>query len=280
MLHVVNAKDLIDPVSEMMYQFHQSIETDQYPQVHDFYELSLVVKGRINMTTDHMTHNISRGTLILLRPGEVHSREAVGECVYINIAFPGKLISDMFTYLNKPELEQAILDARAPFIVKLSSSETTLLQTKLEHLNLIPVDRPDEVYMQLRMLMLDVVMHHILPQTEQKTQVGCPNWLQVLTKKLEDPEYFDCSLSELAEMSGRTREHLCRTFRKYLGIAPNEYINAKRLNYAANLLLHSDMKAVDIAFASGFRSVSRFYHAFSEEYKMSPLDYRKSGSEF
>ena len=83
-------------------------------------------------------------------------------------------------------------------------------------------------------------------------------------------------LGELSEMSGRTKEHLCRSFRKYFGVAPIEYINANRLNYAANLLLHSDMKVVDIAFASGFQSLSRFYHAFREEFDVSPLDYRQS----
>ena len=106
--------------------------------------------------------------------------------------------------------------------------------------------------------------------------MNCPVWLGALAKKLEDPENFSCTLGELSEMSGRTKEHLCRSFRKYFGVAPIEYINARRLNYAANLLLHSDMKVVDIAFASGFQSLSRFYHAFREEFDVSPLDYRQS----
>lgn len=275
MLHIMNAESWIDPLSEMRYQFHRTIDTAFYPQVHDFYELSLVIEGKLNMTVDNWKQDIRRGTLLLLRPGDVHSRAPAGESIYINIAFPSKLIKDMFVYLDKPVGEGLITEAEGPLIVSLSAAEITLLQTRLERLNLIPVNKPEEVCTQLRLLMLDVVMQHILPLVERGSEMSCPVWLGALAKKLEDPENFSCTLGELSEMSGRTKEHLCRSFRKYFGVAPTEYINAKRLNYAANLLLHSDMKVVDVAFASGFQSLSRFYHAFREEFGTSPLDYRQ-----
>lgn len=275
MLHIMNAENWIDPRSEMRYQFHRTIDTSFYPQVHDFYELSLVIEGKLNMTVDNWKQDIRRGTLLLLRPGDVHSRAPAGDSIYINIAFPSKLITDMFVYLDKPAGEGLITGAAGPLIVSLSAAETTLLQTRLERLNLIPVNKPEEVCTQLRLLMLEVVMQHILPLVERGSEMSCPVWLGALAKKLEDPENFSCTLGELSEMSGRTKEHLCRSFRKYFGVAPTEYINAKRLNYAANLLLHSDMKVVDVAFASGFQSLSRFYHAFREEFGVSPLDYRQ-----
>lgn len=277
MLHVMNADHWIDPRSKMKYQFHKAVETSVYPQVHDFYELSLMVKGKLNITVNDWSHNIQCGTLLLLRPGDIHSRAPVGESTYINVAFPRKLVTDMFVYLDKPDGEPMITSAKNPLITILSAAETTLLQTRLEKLNLIPVDKPHETCAQLRLLMLEVVMQHILPLVEHSDKMNCPVWLGTLAKKLEDPENFSCTLGDLSEMSGRTKEHLCRSFRKYFGVAPTEYINARRLNYAANLLLHSDAKVVDVAFASGFQSLSRFYHAFREEFGTSPLDYRQNG---
>ena len=64
MLHIMNAENWIDPRSEMRYQFHQTIDTTFYPQVHDFYELSLVIKGKLNMTVDNWSQNIQRLSLI------------------------------------------------------------------------------------------------------------------------------------------------------------------------------------------------------------------------
>ena len=71
------------------------------------------------------------------------------------------------------------------------------------------------------------------------------------------------------------REHLCRSFQKYLGVSPTACLSAKRLNYAANLLLHSDQKVIDVAYAAGFQSLSRFYHLFKREFGVSPMQYRR-----
>ena len=49
MLHKVGVIETIDPESGMHYQFHPGIETGYYPQVHDFYEISLVTEGTIEM---------------------------------------------------------------------------------------------------------------------------------------------------------------------------------------------------------------------------------------
>ena len=81
-------------------------------------------------------------------------------------------------------------------------------------------------------------------------------------------------LYQIKAQTNRTPEHICRAFRKYLNMTPMTYINAKRLNYAANLLRHSDKEIIDIAYESGFQSVSHFYQLFKKEYQISPLMYR------
>ena len=42
-----------------------------------------------------------------------------------------------------------------------------------------------------------------------------------------------------------------------------------------NLLLHSDQKVIDVAYAAGFQSLSRFYHLFKQEFGVSPMQYRR-----
>ena len=59
MLHIMNAENWIDPRSEMKYQFHQTIDMSCYPQVHDFYELSLVIEGKLNVTVDGWNQDIA-----------------------------------------------------------------------------------------------------------------------------------------------------------------------------------------------------------------------------
>ena len=275
MLYQVNATGTIDPRIEMHYRFHQKIDPSQYPQVHDFYEIMLVTDGKMEMEINHETELAGTGALFLIRPGDVHNRKAVGACSYINLAFPAEVVEKMFRYLNIPEMKQRILGLPRPPRTKLTAGETLLLKARLEKLNLLPLKQPHVICMELRRLMLDVMLQYFLPAFSSPVHMSCPGWLEKLAEKLEHPDYFSCSLEELASMSGCSREHLCRSFKKYLGVSPSAYLNAKRLNYAANLLLHSDQKVIDVAYASGFQSLSRFYHAFKKEFGVSPLQYRK-----
>ena len=48
-LHHINAKDVFKEKNEAHYRFHEHIDPDQYPQVHDFYELVLVMSGRLEL---------------------------------------------------------------------------------------------------------------------------------------------------------------------------------------------------------------------------------------
>ena len=199
----------------MHYRFHQKIDPSQYPQVHDFYEIMLVTDGKMEMEINRETELAGTGALFLIRPGDVHNRKAVGACSYINLAFPAEVVEKMFRYLDIPEMKQRILGLPRPPRTKLTAGETLLLKARLEKLNLLPLKQPHVICMELRRLMLDVMLQYFLPAFSSPVHMSCPGWLEKLAEKLEHPDYFSCSLEELASMSGCSREHLCRSFKNF-----------------------------------------------------------------
>lgn len=90
---------------------------------------------------------------------------------------------------------------------------------------------------------------------------------------------FTRGLPALLELSGLSHEYLCRALKKHLHTTPTEFINVLRLNYASNLLLHSDMEIVDICMESGFSNLSHFYHLFKHKFHTTPAEYRRKHSE-
>ena len=78
----------------------------------------------------------------------------------------------------------------------------------------------------------------------------------------------------LFELSSVSREHLIRSFKKYLGTTPTQYINRLRLNYATNQLANTNRKVVDICYGSEFGNLSYFYQSFKFAYGVTPKDYR------
>ncbi len=69
--------------------------------------------------------------------------------------------------------------------------------------------------------------------------------------------------------------HLIRLFRTHYGVTPNEYLNRLRVAKAAEALLQSDASLLDIAYTSGFGSLSGFYFWFKKNNGAPPLEYRR-----
>lgn len=68
--------------------------------------------------------------------------------------------------------------------------------------------------------------------------------------------------------------YLTTLVRRDTGLSLMDYILRERVRHAQRLLASTDRKIIDIAFDSGFRSLSRFYAAFARHYGKSPGDFR------
>jgi AraC-like DNA-binding protein len=64
-------------------------------------------------------------------------------------------------------------------------------------------------------------------------------------------------------------------FQKTFGTTLIEYLTQHRVSHAQRLLATTDMKIVDLAFESGFSSISRFNDAFRRACGCSPREYRR-----
>lgn len=102
-----------------------------------------------------------------------------------------------------------------------------------------------------------------------------------LVKKAKDilDSNYD-SITDLAHIAiqlGVSTNHLARLFKKQLGFTPVQYITALRVGKAAELLGQADASILEIAYMTGFRSLSNFYKCFKEQTGHTPKEYRKNG---
>ncbi len=83
-------------------------------------------------------------------------------------------------------------------------------------------------------------------------------------------------LNKISKSLGVSTGHLIRLFKHYQGLTPVQYLTKLRINNAAELLIKSDMNILDIAYMSGFQSLSNFYRCFKKLTGYAPNEYRKS----
>ncbi|MDF1616853.1 helix-turn-helix transcriptional regulator [Petrocella sp. FN5] len=278
-MHNINTKNVINMNSETHFAFHTQIDPSQYPQVHDFYELTLITRGKMLYELVDQRFNLTEGSLVFVRPGDVHSKISLGECTHINLAFPSSTIDSLFEYLYSSDIKETLLSLALVPVTTLCHNEKNLLQSRLERLSLFPVQEEEKIRTYLRIQLIDVMSKYFIPVTYNKVpsdKAILPIWLERLLKSLDSIDNLANGLDNLENLSGKTKEHICREFRKHLHTTPVKYINSKRLNYVANMLMHSDHEIIDLAFDVGFQSLSYFYHIFKQEYGISPHKYRQS----
>lgn len=265
--------------SETHYAFQSRIDPAEYPQVHDFYEVVLIVSGILNVQINDRILELKKGDLLLIRPGDVHSKLEIGTCRHINLAFPRDTVEALFQYLyDRTEPLQELQAGLFAPVCRLNALDSTLMQNRLSYLNLLPSSSVNRKNTYLRTILTDIIASYFMVEIEKQKKssqtLSIPTWLAQAIEGLSDIRNLEGGMEYLIAQTNRTPEHICRAFRKHLNMTPMTFINAKRLNYAANLLRHSDKEIIDIAYESGFQSVSHFYHLFKKEYHMPPLKYK------
>lgn len=101
-----------------------------------------------------------------------------------------------------------------------------------------------------------------------------------LMKKAKDSfdadynQHFD--LSQISKQLGVSTNHLIKIFQQYNGLTPIQYIVKIRIDKASELLNQTDINILEIAYITGFKSLSNFYKRFKEQTGHTPSEYRKS----
>ena len=81
-------------------------------------------------------------------------------------------------------------------------------------------------------------------------------------------------LAELAELTHMTETSFCRFFKKMTGKSFSDYVNDLRVGRAGKLLTESTSSVNEIAYASGFNSITHFNRMFLRKKGMSPVKFR------
>lgn len=96
-------------------------------------------------------------------------------------------------------------------------------------------------------------------------------------KDIFDTEYDrQVDLSQISKQLGVSTNHLIKLFKQHNGLTPTQYIVYKRVEKAAELLIQTDINILEIAYITGFRSISNFYKCFKDQKGHTPNIYRES----
>src|ERR1700758_5134535 len=93
-------------------------------------------------------------------------------------------------------------------------------------------------------------------------------------KFIEQHSGDELSLSKVAKAVNISANHLSEKFKQVTGVNFVDYVARARFETARDLLLHSNRRISEIAFAAGFQSLSQFNRVFKKLSGKSPSEFR------
>lgn len=271
----LDRKYFVDPENGFTCRYVRS-ETERFIlHSHNYYEVFLIVRNSARHIINGKEEILPEGSLIFIRDFDEHGYRAEnGESFdFINLAFGSDMFESLCVYLGIDFRAAAFLSSKCSPRAILDGGRQKHLFDKMSTLNLI--DEAKLKRIKFKKLLVEIFTEYLTADTPQNTTKPLPLWLSSLCKKMQSKDNFSLGISRLVELSGKSREHLSRSMKKYLDVTPSEYINELKLRYAETLLKYSNLSVTDICFECGFMNVSWFYTLFKQKFSLSPSEFRK-----
>lgn len=103
-----------------------------------------------------------------------------------------------------------------------------------------------------------------------------PAWLVQVRDRLHDEYVSPPAAAELAAQAGVHRVHLVRSFRRFFGLPPAEYVRRLRVRAASTRLALTPAGIASIALESGFADQSHLGRRFRRETGFTPAGFRNA----
>lgn len=273
---VLLAKNEID--SSFGYRYNRFVKNGDlaglYLHRHDFFELIYLENASQSHFMEGRTVQVPHGSLIFVRPNDLHALynpENQGAVLH-HLAFSRLMADHLFSFLD---IDLAWLtQSEFPPHVILNAEESLQIQSLFKELEALAEQTGTVRCITVKRILVQIFCQYLMRASTLSKQVS-PPWLLETRRLMSSPENFSQGLDRMVQLSGRTKEHLCRSMRKYYGISVSDFINDLRLTYVANQLVNSEAHILDLCYDSGFSSLSWMYSLFRRKFGCSPAVFRK-----
>ncbi len=135
--------------------------------------------------------------------------------------------------------------------------------------------RPFGWRLRLRGIVEELLLRIFTVYWEEQNEDNMPQLIKTGTELIRS-RIFSAPLSvdEVARECGVTPAHLIRSFRRYLGMTPKQYMDSLRVEMACDLLKYTEKSMEAIAAESGFTEARQMRRVFSETVGVTPSEYR------
>ncbi len=253
---------------------------------HDAFEFGTVITGSLDFYMDEVCVKLQKGDTIFINSNVLHMAKqtcAQEPVIMIGTGFPpsifpeGCILEKYFEPVIKAPFQGFRLkstDVRgkrfAEIIGELCQLQDETYGSELWSLSLL-----SQLWLETLACISEKSISLVRQEALPRHGAIVKQMISYIQEHFADP----ITIQDLTEYAHISRSECFRSFHRYTGKKPVEYINEYRLRQAAGLLKGTSLTVSEIGASCGFGSSSYFGKLFREKYKASPLEYRKGETE-
>jgi AraC-like DNA-binding protein/mannose-6-phosphate isomerase-like protein (cupin superfamily) len=264
------------------------------PKIHSHIELEIAYfKSGIGIySTENKKYDIRPGDIFLFAGNEQHCiSDAFGkeEMVLMNIHFEPRFIWSAGNDLFDAKYLKIFLNRSNSFENRLSRDNPAtheIARLMLEIEREFSEKRPEYTLM-VKVNLLNILVRlmrdfdYVGPEAEQSSlKKSSFSMIERSMAYIDSHISEHLTLDDLAETASMSSTYYCSVFKQLNGISPWEYLTAKRIERAAEMIKGSDCTMLEIALACGFNNTANFNRAFKHCMNKTPSEYRKNLTDY
>lgn len=232
---------------------------------HDFNEFEIIIRGSGVTKLNGNTYEVKPGMAVLLSPGDLHEYISDEQIELYNIQFTADCV------------DGAVLDGfwelgdRIRFLDTKSASSIMKI---CEVISELEAEESQQFCATRLFESLLVLFGTHFEKSHDKSESSQPitqaiSYIQTHFKNSP-------TLSEVASSVYLNPRYFCTLFKRRTGVNYKSYLRNIKLNYAARLIMFSELPITEVAAESGYASLSHFNREFLAFFGESPSAARKS----
>lgn len=236
------------------------------PHAHSFFHYIYSLGGHTSVRLNGQTFKTEQGSLVMVPPETVHEIVSLDTSCCLDVKF------------SCSEELCARIQMLPLFLRKVDGHINTLIRNIFEEAVGQEQDYDELINIRLYELLILLLRRQ---STGDRKQISSsfvanesgPDSIRHVLERIEERIEEPLRVTDLAEWCGYSENYFRQIFRESVGMAPNAYINQRKISRAKELMLYSDRNVSQIAEQLGYQSIHYFSRLFKKLTGITPTDY-------
>ena len=270
--------ETVNYYDDFKMRIYRNKQYEDYPQhCHTDFEIIMPIENDYEVIINEKAYLLNVEDIIIIPSNVLHQLYAPSTGYRYIIQFD----SSMLDNLNSLELNilypcVTVTSSLMPKIHRELSS--LILNITLEYFSMLPFKEMSLYSMILQFFTIlgrnYVAKSNKLINTKSKKQIEHMELISNVCRYIDEHCTENIQIDDIADIAGFSNSHFARIFKNSMGISWYKYLNNRRIMYAENLLLESDLPIMQIAMKSGFGSLATFNRLFKVKNHCTPTEYK------